>query len=186
MIVFVGGLIGAGKSTIAKMLADAFGCYYYDVDEVKKSFFRTDPDYERNLREGIPFSDATRARMFERVISDLKSLRESHEHVVVDEVLHRRELRHKLFDAAESIFGEFIVVWVQADEPTIIERLKSSKRKNHFLDDPIPMHEAFRREFEDFNRSVIICNNNGTPEEAFNKLQQLMASTASLAGTSGT
>ena len=185
MIVFVGGLIGAGKSTIARMLADAFGCHYYDVDEVKKSVFRNDPDYERNLRDGIPFSDETRSRMFEQVIHDLESLRESHEHIVVDEVLHRRELRHKLFDAAESIFGEFIVVWVQADEPVILERLRASKRKNHFLDDPIPMHEAFRREFENFNRSVIICNNNGTPEDAFARLMQLMSNTAALAKSSG-
>ncbi|MCP4933305.1 MAG: hypothetical protein GY927_03660, partial [bacterium] len=35
MIVFFGGMIGAGKSTIAKKFASAIGCLYYDVDEIK-------------------------------------------------------------------------------------------------------------------------------------------------------
>ena len=55
MIIFAGGLIGAGKSTIAKGMAEHFSFPYYDVDEVKKIVYRQDPDFERNIAEGIPY-----------------------------------------------------------------------------------------------------------------------------------
>ena len=183
MIIFVGGLVGAGKSTIAKGLARELACPYYDVDEVKKAVFREDPDYERNLREGIPFSDATRAKVYERVIADLQAQRSAHETIVVDEVLHRRELRHKLYRAAEEIFGAFLVIWVRADEKVVLARLNAARREGHLLADPIPMHEAFRKQFEDFNRSVIVCNNNGEPEESLSYLKDLIANVATLAGS---
>lgn len=36
MIIFVGGLIGAGKSSVAKGLAERLGFLYFDLDETKK------------------------------------------------------------------------------------------------------------------------------------------------------
>ena len=74
MIIFVGGTIGAGKSTIARGLATHFGFPYYDVDEVKKVVYRQDPDFEKNMSEGIPFSDETRREVFRQVCSDLDDL----------------------------------------------------------------------------------------------------------------
>ena len=55
MIIFVGGLIGAGKSTVARAIAEKYSLYYYDVDEIKKQVFREDPDYQNNMEKGIPF-----------------------------------------------------------------------------------------------------------------------------------
>ena len=74
MIIFVGGLIGAGKSTIAKGIASHFDFPYFDVDEIKKVVYRKDPDYEKNLREGIPFRDETRMEVFQMVCDDLETL----------------------------------------------------------------------------------------------------------------
>ncbi len=180
MIIFVGGLVGAGKSTIAKRLATEIGCRYYDADEIKKQVFSQESDYELNLRKGIPFSDEARVKVFDRVIEDLRDLRASHDHLVVDETLHRRELRHRLYRAAEDIYGDFLVIWVRADENVIVNRLEANKREGHFLDDPLAMFESFRRQFEDFNRSVIVCNNNGSPKEAVTSLKQLVACTSTL------
>ena len=180
MIIFVGGLVGAGKSTIAKAFAQEIACPYYDVDEIKRAVFLEDPDYERNMREGKPFSDATRLKVYERVIADMRGFRGKHEHVVIDEVLHRRELRHRLYEAAEEIYGVFLIIWVRADEKIVLERLTAAKREGHILDDPIPMHEAFRRQFEDFNRSVIVCNNSGKPEESVAYLKELVGAVSKL------
>ncbi len=180
MIIFFGGMIGAGKSTIARLFSESIGSHYLDVDEIKKEIAAQEPDYERNVREGIPFSDATRAKVFARVIEDLKTLRAGHEFVVVDETLHRRELRRQLYSAAQELFGDFVVVWVRADEKVVTERLSATKREGHLLDDPFPMRQSFQREFEDFNRSVIVCNNNGEPREAVEYLHNLIASTAAL------
>ena len=181
LIIFVGGIIGAGKSTVARSLADHFGFPYYDVDEIKKEVFGKDPDYERNIAEGIPFSDALRRDVFARVFEDLEGLVRDHPHIVVDETLHKREIRHRLYAEAERIAGGFIVIWVQAREDIIIERLGARKRKGHFLSDPLPLHNAFKRAFEEYDRCVIDCHNNGPVEETVAGLLQLFENIAVLA-----
>ena len=180
MIIFVGGLIGAGKSTIAKGLAEHFGFPYFDVDEIKKVVYREDPDYERNLREGIPFRDETRTEVFRLVCDDLEKLVSEHPHIVVDETLHKRETRHLLYDEARRIAGGFIVIWVHADEDLIVERLGGEKRVGHLLDDPLPMHNMLRKEFENYKRCIIDCPNNEAPESAIGDLVTLIESMGSI------
>ena len=180
MIIFVGGLIGAGKSTIARGLSERLGLPYYDVDEVKKVVYRQDPDFEKNIREGIPFSDERRIQVFEAVCKDLEKMIESAPHIVVDETLHRRETRHVLYDHARRISDGFIVIWVHADEQTILERLGSQNRTGHLLDDPLPLHHAFREQFEDYRRCVVDCPNNGSVDDAVGDLVGLIRSIGAL------
>lgn len=181
MIIFVGGLIGAGKSTIARGLADHFSIPYYDVDEVKKVVYRDDPDFEKNIAESIPFSSETRREVFRRVFEDLEKLIDEHPHIVVDETLHKREIRHFLYEEARRISGNFIVIWVQAREDVILQRLGDKKRSGHLLNDPLPMHNAFAREFEDYDRCIIDCHNNGPAEETVADLVHLIKSAGALA-----
>jgi predicted kinase len=181
MIIFVGGIIGAGKSTVAKGLATHFNFPYYDVDEVKKRVFRQDPNYEKNIAEGIPFSDELRRDVFKRVFSDLEKLVVESPHIVVDETLHKRDIRQPLYAEAERIAGGFIVIWVQAREDVILKRLGARKRDNHFLDDPLPLHNAFKREFEEYDRCIIDCHNNGSVEETISDLVTLFDRAAVIA-----
>jgi len=173
MIIFVGGIVGAGKSTVARALANRLDLPYYDVDEVKKEVFRKDPDFERNIAEGIPFSDELRREVFRRVFSDLEALIDEHPHVVVDEILHKREIRHALYEEAERIAGGFIVIRVQAKEDVILARLASKARSGHFLGDPLPLHNTFRREFEEYDRCIIDCHNNHSAAETVADLVHL-------------
>ena len=181
MIIFVGGLIGAGKSTIARGLAGHFSIPYYDVDEVKKLVYREDPDFDRNIAEGIPFSDELRREVFRRVFADLERLIEQNPHIVVDETLHKRNIRHFLYDEARRISGDFIVIWVQARKDVILERLGGKERGGHLLNDPMPLHNAFAREFEDYDRCIIDCHNNGPAEATVAELVHLIQSAGSLA-----
>ena len=184
MIIFVGGIIGAGKSTVAKALAAHYDFPYYDVDEVKKEVFRQDPGYEKNIAEGIPFSDELRREVFRRVFEDLETLVDEHPHIVVDETLHKRDIRHFLYDEARRIAGGFIVIWVQASEEIILKRLGERKRSGHFLDDPLPLHNAFRKEFEQYNRCIIDCPNNGSVDETVTDLVHLIDSISRIAAAS--
>jgi gluconate kinase len=176
MIVFVGGLIGAGKSTVAKALAAHFSLHYYDVDEVKRHVFKQDPDYDLNMQSGTPFSDETRTQVYSEVVEDLKALSAKHSCIVVDDSLHKRALRRLLFDAAEEFFGGYFVIWVQADEDVIIHRLTSQTRKNHILKDPMAMHNSILAEFESFEQCVFLCRNNSTIEETMQKVERLFDS----------
>lgn len=175
MIIFVGGLIGAGKSTVARTLANNFGLYYYDVDEVKKTVFREDPDYDRNMKQGIPFRNSTREKVYEVVIENLKELSEEHKCIVVDEALHKKELRHRLFSAAEKYFNGFFVVWVKASEEVITQRLETNVRKNHILKDPMKMHKTMLNEFEGFEQCVLICRNNTSIEDTMIELRRFFS-----------
>jgi gluconate kinase len=175
MIIFVGGLIGAGKSTVAKALATHFSLHYYDVDEVKRSVFKTDLDYEHNMQNGIPFGDEIRKKVYFKVVEDLKILSTQHECIVVDETLHKRALRRLLFEAAEEFFGGYFVIWVQADENIIVKRLTSRARENHILKDPMAMHNSMLAEFVGFEEIVLICRNNKTIEETMHEMQRFFA-----------
>jgi gluconokinase len=174
MIIFVGGLPGAGKSTIAKGLAEHFAIPYNDVDEFKKVVYPQDPDFERNIREGIPFSDELRLEVFRRLFLELEELLKNHRHVVVDEVMHKREIRRFVYDETTRLGVGFIVIWVQANEEVILERLGGKQRKGHILSDPLPLHRSFAREFENYERSVIVCPNNATPRESIADLVRLI------------
>ena len=173
MIIFVGGVVGAGKSSVAKGLAEKLGIYYYDIDEIKKVVYQEDPDFEHNMSQGIPFKSETRAKVFERVVRDFGQLQKTNDHIVVDETLHKRKLRHILFDGAKKYFGKYCVVWVDADEDIIEDRLTSQVREGHILDDPMKMHRAFVKEFEGFHQSTIQCRNNSTLETTVDDLMRL-------------
>ncbi len=175
MIIFVGGLIGAGKSTVARALADHFNLHYYDVDEVKKPIFREDPDFESNMKNGIPFADATREKVYDVVVEDIARLAMDHRCIVVDETLHKRVFRHRLFAAAETHFGGYFVVWVQADEEIIKQRLISRVRENHILKDPMSMHNTMVNEFESFEQSLILCRNNTTIEDTMKEVKRFFS-----------
>jgi predicted kinase len=180
MVIFVAGLVGVGKSAIAKRLAERLSIHYYDIDGVKKAIYPQDPDFEKNIRNGIPFKEGTRLKVFQKVVSDFSRLAASHRHLVVDETLHLRRPRQVLLDAAKTSFGGYVIVWVKADEAVIEQRLTSKSRKDHILTNPLQMYRSFAKEFENFDESLIICENNGSMEQAVESLLSLIRNLASL------
>jgi gluconate kinase len=180
MVVFVAGLVGVGKSAIAKRLADRLSIAYYAIDDVKKVIYPQDPDFERNIRKGIPFKEETRLKVFRQVVTDFSHLAENHKHLVVDESLHLRRPRQVLFDAAKACFSGYVIIWVKADEAIIEQRLRSKNRKDHILTDPLKMYRSFAKEFERFDESHIVCENNGSIQEATESLLSLIRNLASL------
>ncbi len=173
-VIFVGGLIGTGKTSLAKALAQKLGIPYCDVDKFKKEVYPTDPNYEYNLKNNIPFSDATRTKTFNRVVEEFDELSKNNKYIVVDETLHKKSLRKILFEGAKKYFGEYIVVWVRADEVIIKERLNSVPRDGHILKDAFGMYMSFKKEFEEFESPDIVFYNNGILEDSANQLTELV------------
>jgi gluconate kinase len=180
MVIFVTGLVGVGKSSIAKLLSDRLSIHYYDIDEVKKAVYPQDPDFERNIKEGIPFKEETRLKVFQKVAADFSYLAENHKHLIVDETLHLGRLRRILLDAARACFGGYVIILVKADEAVIKQRLGSQDRKDHILTDPLKMYRSFAKEFENFDERHIVCENIGSIEEAADSLVSLIRGLASL------
>jgi gluconate kinase len=180
MVIFVAGLVGVGKSAIARRLAERLSIHYYDIDDVKKAVYPEDPDFEQNIRDGIPFKEETRLKVFQKVAADFSRLAEHHKHLVVDETLHLRRPRQVLFDAAKACFGAYVIIWIKADEAVVEKRLKSKARKGHILKEPLKMYRSFAKEFERFDESHIVCENNGSLEEATETLVSLIRNLTAL------
>jgi dephospho-CoA kinase len=174
MVIFFGGYIGSGKTSLAKVIAHRLGILYYEVDEIKKAVVEDDPHLQYNVRNNIPFPDEARAKMFSRVVDDFERLCTTHKCIIVDETLHKRPLRQILFDGAKRFFGGYIVVWIQASEETIKERLMNSQRVDHVLGDPYGMHLSMKKVFDDLDEADIIFENNGLLEEASRVLFDLL------------
>ena len=181
MVIFIGGLPGAGKSSIARFLAEKLSINYYDVDEVKKVIYPQDPDFDYNMKHGIPFKAQTRLKVFEKVVEDFESLSKSNVHLLVDESLHLKKLRQVLFDGANAHFGGYVIVWIKTDKQVVEERLTSKKRTGHILiTDPMKMYRSFAKEFEPFDESYIVCENNGSIGETTEKLYSVIQNLVSL------
>ena len=174
MVIFIGGIIGTGKTSLARTLAEKIGIYYYDVDLVKKEVYPTDPNYEYNLKNNIPFSDETRMKTFNRVVEDFARLAQEHKHIIVDETLHKQSLRQILFDGAKKYFGKYIIVWVKTNEAIIRDRLTNNQRRMHILNNPFGMYLSFKKIFEDFENVDIVFENNAPLAESAEQLTKLV------------
>jgi gluconate kinase len=152
------------------VIADRLGILYYEVDQVKKAVVEEDPGLQYNVRNNVPFPDEARIKMFSRVVDDFARLCEAQKCIIVDETLHKRPLRQILYEGARRYFGGYIVVWIQASEETIRERLMNSQREDHVLGDPYGMHLSMKKVFDDLDEADIIFENDGPLEEATNDL----------------
>src|SRR5690349_8364008 len=122
MVIFIVGLIGTGKTSLAQAIAKKLHIHHYETDILIKKIYLTDPNYEYHVRQNIPFSDEMLTTLFEKVAEDFAVLAKTHKHLVVDEVLSRKVPRSILFAAAEKYFGGYVVVLIKSDESTIKER----------------------------------------------------------------
>ena len=165
MIIFVGGLIGAGKSSVARCIAERLDYLYFDLDEIKKDVYGRDPDNARKLAEGIPPDLDTRAELYREATVQVRRLLANHPNIVFDDTLHFRRFRQFLYDEMGSIGQDFVMVWVRANEEVILARLSATSRENHILNDPIPLHEQMVRDFEEFQVPLLMCPNNGSLDD---------------------
>lgn len=182
MIIFVGGLIGAGKSSVARCVAERLDYLYFDLDEIKKDVYGRDPENARKLAEGIPPDLDTRAELYREAIARLGPLLTTHPNVVFDDTLHFRRFRHYLYEEMARIGQDFIMVWVRADEDVILARLAATRRENHILSDPIPLHEQMVRDFEEFQVPVLMCPNNGTLDDTVDAFFGMLSRVRALPG----
>ena len=174
MIILVGGLIGAGKSSVARLVAKRLGYLYFDLDETKKEVYGRNPDNARKLAQGIPPDIETRTELYREAVERLTGLLDEHPNIVFDDTLHFRRFRQFLYDEMHRLDQHFVMVWVRADEEVIMSRLSSNHRDGHILSDPIPLHEQMVRDFEDFQVPVLMCPNNGELNDTVDGLFSLL------------
>lgn len=159
MVIFIGGQIGSGKTSIARALAKRLKIKYLEIDAIKRKLLPSIPDYRLRLARNIRFPDSFRKKIYRKAAKELKHLAKSEEHLLVDEALVRKSSRQILFHAAKRYFGDYLVVWVKTKEKLIKERL-AKPRAGHLLKDSFGMYLAWKKQFQNLNEADIIMDNN--------------------------
>ena len=151
MLIVIAGLIGAGKSSIAREVSKHLNIPLYSIDEDKKRIYKEHPQYEYFLKNHIPFPDETRKKTFEASLGGLRKLAKEHKHAIVEETFHKKSLRDPFFDEAKKIFGGMTLTLVTVDDKLVKERLeKRKKEEDHMVG--YGMYLSFKKQWEPFEK----------------------------------
>ncbi len=123
MLIAIAGSIGAGKSTIARAVADRMNLPFHAIDDDKQMVGATHPDFDRWVAEATPFPDEFRRRVFERTLEQLIELAESHPHAIVEETFHRASIREPFFAAAADALGGLVLIEIVVDREVAMAHL---------------------------------------------------------------
>jgi len=124
MIVIVMGVVGAGKTTVGKMLAAQLGWEFADADD-----FHPGSNVEK-IRNGIPLGDADREPWLESLGAAIRQWIGANRNVVLACSALKGAYRTKLKVALEVRF-----VYLKGSVPLISERLRA--RQGHFASESI-------------------------------------------------
>ena len=144
-VIAVGGLIGAGKSTLAHALARSLGFPVIDSDRTRKALAGVAAT-ERAPAEvyGEAFTRRTFDELFRRAAVVLGSGRG----VILDATFRDRGLRLRARDLAQRHGRPFRFVEAICDDTTLRARLRARARGVSVSDATEDMLDKFRREFE--------------------------------------
>lgn len=124
MIVIVMGVVGAGKTTVGRMLAQQLGWEFADADD-----FHPKPNVDK-IRHGISLTDADREPWLDTLRASIVQWIKSKKNVVLACSALKRSYRDKLHAGPEVRF-----VYLKGSPALIAERL--STRHGHFANDQI-------------------------------------------------
>ncbi|MBI5390033.1 AAA family ATPase [Candidatus Woesearchaeota archaeon] len=168
MLVVIAGLIGAGKSTIAKEISQRLDIPFYSIDEDKKRIYHEHPQYDYFIKNNIPFPDDTRRKTFDASLAGLRKLAKKHKHAVVEETFHKKSLREPFFKEAKKIFGGMILTLVTVDDAEVKKRLEKREREeDHMVG--YGMYLSFKKDWELFDHVDYHLVNEGNFEENMKK-----------------
>ena len=124
MIVIVMGVVGAGKTTVGRLLAEQLGWEFADADDFHP------PTNVEKIRRGVALSDADRQPWLQRLREAIVQwIAEKHSVVLACSAL-KRDYRRELEVAPEVRF-----VYLKGSADLIAERLRA--RHGHFAGEQI-------------------------------------------------
>ena len=126
------GLPGAGKSTLARIIADITGATVLSSDEMRKSLF-IKPCFSQDEHD----------RLYGIIDHNLEHLLEYGKDVVYDANLNRYSHRKEKYDLAEKYNAHVILWWVATDEKLSLQRRITEQ--DHLL---LPENETSEAMFE--------------------------------------
>jgi gluconokinase len=149
MILIVMGVVGSGKTTIARLLAEQSGWEFADADD-----FHPPANVEK-IRRGIPLDDTDRQPWLQRLREAILNWQAAHRDVVLACSALKRTYRQELNAGPKVQF-----VYLKGSAELIAQRLRS--RQGHFADEQI-----LASQFADLEEpeSAVVVDIERTPPE---------------------
>jgi len=159
MIVIVMGVVGAGKTTVGRMLAEQLGWEFADADD-----FHPKANIEK-IRHGISLTDADREPWLESIRSSIVQWIKNGQNVVLACSALKRSYREKLHVGPEVRF-----VYLKGSPALIAERL--STRHGHFANEQI-----LAGQFHDLQepRDAVTVEISTPPDQIVEKIRQRLS-----------
>ncbi|MFA6432074.1 MAG: AAA family ATPase [Candidatus Margulisiibacteriota bacterium] len=128
-LIAIGGVIGTGKSTLAKELSNKFGLKLINSDRVRKELARI-PLYARTKPGLIDklYSTEFSERTYKTMLSQAEEALKQGNGVILDATFSRRKLRKGLLELANKYATDFQYIEMTAPKKTLIKRLTGRKR----------------------------------------------------------
>jgi len=156
MIVIVMGVVGAGKTTIGRLLASQLGWEFADADD-----FHPKSNVEK-ICQGIPLTDADREPWLDRLRQAVDHWIADSSSVVVACSALKRSYRAKLHAGPQVRF-----VYLKGDAALIAGRLRS--RHGHFAGESILASQL--KDLEEPDRAITV-EITDTPEQIVAEIRQ--------------
>lgn len=159
MIVIIMGVVGSGKTTIGRLLAQEPGWEFADADD-----FHSPSNIEK-IRRGIPLNDEDREPWLNQLHQAITGWLSQDRNVVLACSALKRKYRQKLEAGPEVRF-----VYLNGTAPLIAARLRA--RQGHFADEKILASQLADLEEPESALTVDIAE---TPAHIVDKIRKALA-----------
>jgi uncharacterized protein len=125
-LILVAGLMGSGKSVLAKHMASRLGAEIIRMDVLRKALQNLSPRERRfeDFGRGI-YTEAMSEKTYEKALEQARILLREGKSVIIDASFKRRQERRKAQAVAEKCLADFFVVECRCSESTIRKRLEA-------------------------------------------------------------
>ncbi|NPU84967.1 MAG: AAA family ATPase [Syntrophaceae bacterium] len=149
-LILTAGLMGTGKSVVARQIAPRLGARIIQMDALRKELAGLAPGEKRSedFGEGLYSEEVSRktyAAALDRAATAIRSGRSA----VIDGSYKRREERLRALEAARSLDADFIVLECRCDEGKVRRRLES--RQSEAGEPSDGRWEIFRQQQADYD-----------------------------------
>ena len=119
MIVIVMGVMGSGKTTVGKKLAQAWGCPFFDADDFHS------PENKHKMSRGVPLTDEDRKPWLEKLAVLSQNWNRKHSRTVLACSALKQRYR-------DLLSGGLPVKWVYLKGDQDLTRKRLENRAGHF------------------------------------------------------